>query len=77
MTGKPALVYRVGKKGFLKEGYDADINVFALENIEAKATYEKPEQFSRGFDFVIVGGEIAVRRDRLTGKQAGRLLRRR
>ena len=76
MTGKPAGVFRLGKKGLLREGWDADLNLFRLERLETKATYEDPCQLATGFDDVIVGGQIAVENDRLTGVPCGRLVTR-
>lgn len=75
MTALPASVYHL-KKGRLQEGADADINVFALENVHTAATYEDPKQFAVGFDYVLVNGQIAVDHDKMTHQSAGRLLRR-
>lgn len=75
MTALPASVYHL-KKGRLEEGADADINVFALENIHTAATFEDPKQFAVGFDYVLVNGQIAVDHDQMTHKPAGSLLRR-
>ncbi|WP_101909522.1 N-acyl-D-amino-acid deacylase family protein [Marasmitruncus massiliensis] len=75
MTALPACVYHL-KKGLLQEGADADVNVFALENIQTDATYEDPKRFATGFDYVLVNGEIAVNHDRMTHKPAGKVLRR-
>ncbi len=64
------------KKGLLREGADAGINVFVLENIRTDATYEAPKRFAEGFDYVLVNGEIAVDHDKMTHRPAGKVLRR-
>ncbi|MCK4739379.1 MAG: amidohydrolase family protein [Deltaproteobacteria bacterium] len=46
------------KKGRIQLGADADIIVFDPLKVKDKATVEKPNQFSRGFDYVINGGVI-------------------
>ncbi|MEG1953006.1 MAG: D-aminoacylase [Hydrogenoanaerobacterium sp.] len=76
MTAKPAGVYRLPKKGLLKVGFDADINIFALENLSAPASYEDPMQFCGGFDYIFVNGRLAVEHDKLTQVFAGGLLKR-
>ena len=76
MTAKPAGVYRLGSKGLLRAGFDADINVFSLENLKNPASYEHPAQYASGFDYVFVNGRAAVDHDELTRAPAGRLLRR-
>lgn len=76
MTGSPASVYRIGKKGLLKEGYDADINVFDLNNVASPAGYTDPFRFGEGMERVYVNGKAAYMAQDITGEKAGRLLRR-
>ena len=73
MTTLPAKVYQLDK-GFLAEGKDADLNIFRLQNIADPATYENPKQFSQGFDYVFVGGEPAVRKDKIVNKTLGKAI---
>lgn len=74
MTALPASVYHLKGKGILREGCDADINVFALKNLSTDATYQEPRRFAKGFDFILVGGKIAVDHDVLTHIPAGKTL---
>jgi hypothetical protein len=48
-------------KGRLQAGADADIDVFDPNTVIDKATFEKPAQFSYGFNYVLVGGRFVVR----------------
>ena len=41
-----------------------------------KATFEEPKQQSRGIDQVMVNGQLAFQDGHLTGRRAGRFLRR-
>ncbi len=77
MTGMPAQVFGIDGKGFIKEGFDADLCVFDLSNIRTDATPADPAALSKGFDYVFVGGEPAVIDDALTGTLKGRKLFRR
>ncbi|MBP5159897.1 MAG: amidohydrolase family protein [Lachnospiraceae bacterium] len=74
MTGMPAEVFGVRNKGFIKEGYDADLCLFDLSNVSTEATPSNPSVCATGFDLVFVGGEPAVENDRLTGLRKGRKL---
>lgn len=52
-------------KGRLQVGADADIDVFDANTVIDKATYEKPGQYSYGFKYVLVGGQVVVRDGKL------------
>ena len=76
MTQRPAQVLQMDGKGVLAVGMDADINVFALENLHEPATYENPCQLAQGMDYVIVGGAMALEDGQITGIKAGQVIRR-
>lgn len=63
MTQLPAEVYHLDTKGLIREGMDADIVIFDLNNIQAPATYANPVQFSAGFDYVMVNGVVVLKSD--------------
>jgi N-acyl-D-aspartate/D-glutamate deacylase len=48
-------------KGRIKVGADADITVFDPARVIDKATFEKPDQYSEGVQFVLVNGVLVVR----------------
>lgn len=76
ITSMPAEVYGLKTKGVIKEGYDADICVFDADKIIDKVDYINCEEKAEGLNYVIVGGEIAVKDATATGIRAGRILRR-
>lgn len=72
-AGNAADILGLPDRGYVKEGYVADLVVF--DDVVANATYEDPLQLSDGFEYVLVGGEIAVRDGEPTGTKNGEVLR--
>lgn len=58
-------VPQMKQKGRIQAGADADIVVFNLNEIDDKATYEKPAQLSEGFEYVIVNGVLLIEQGNL------------
>lgn len=76
ITGGPATLMKIANKGFVKEGYDADVTVFDLEKVANHATYLDPKRFGTGFSLVLVNGAIAAENDECSGEKHGKVLRR-
>jgi N-acyl-D-amino-acid deacylase len=62
MTAYPADVFRITHRGYVKEGYFADLIVFDAETIDGPATFVEPRLAPIGIDAVFVNGKIAVER---------------
>jgi N-acyl-D-aspartate/D-glutamate deacylase len=75
ITSLPAQREHLRDRGLLKEGFFADIAVFDPATIIDKATYENPGQISVGVKYVFVNGQLEYQDDKLTGAQAGQVLR--
>jgi len=75
MTGKPAMRLGLKNRGILKEGNYADIVVFNPEKIQDRATYENPNQYPEGIEYVIINGKVAVKKGHETGVKSGKVLR--
>lgn len=45
MTSQPAQLYQLKKKGLIREGYDADVTVFDLDEIACDASYFVPYSY--------------------------------
>ncbi|MFF0828070.1 amidohydrolase family protein [Brevibacillus sp. NPDC003359] len=75
MTGAPAQLLRLRDRGFLREGYWADLIVFDPNKIVDRATYEAPMQQSMGIRHVLVNGKITVSDGRLTNVTSGTVIR--
>ncbi|MER3426818.1 MAG: dihydroorotase [Pyrinomonas sp.] len=75
MTGLPAARVRLRDRGLLREGYFADVVIFDPEKVRDRATFENPNQYPEGINFVIINGQIAVDQGKHTGTLAGRIIR--
>ena len=74
MTGAAADFLGWAERGYLREGYVADIAVLDPDAIHDLATYEEPQQYAEGTVHVLVNGAFAVRDGEATGALAGRPL---
>lgn len=75
MTGAPAQLLRLKDRGFIREGYAADIVVFDPKTVNDKSTYENPLEKPVGIKYVLVNGQLAVKEGKYTGTTAGKVLR--
>src|SRR5947199_1446187 len=75
MTGLPASNVGLKQRGLIREGYFADITIFDPKTVIDRATFEDPNQYPVGIDYVIVNGQIEVDNGRRTATLAGRVLR--
>src|SRR5438270_9443399 len=60
MTSLPAQKFGFTDRGLLREGYAADLVVFDENEVEDLSTYQQPHQYSKGFQYVIVNGQLEV-----------------
>jgi N-acyl-D-amino-acid deacylase len=74
LSGLPATNLGLDHRGFIKEGYFADVVVFDPNTIADKATYEKPHQYAVGMKHVFVNGIQVLKDGEHTGAKAGRAL---
>lgn len=74
LTRQPAERFGLVGKGRIEAGADADLCLFALENIHEKSTWQSPRQLAEGMDWVFVNGVPAIREGTFTGENAGRHL---
>lgn len=75
MTSLPATKFQLEGRGLLVEGYAADIVVFDEQEVKDRSTFEKPHQYSTGFKYVLVNGELTVNEGLHTGARAGNSIR--
>jgi N-acyl-D-aspartate/D-glutamate deacylase len=76
MTSLPARTFGFRDRGMVREGYWADLVLFDPERVDDVATFEKPHQYSRGFDYVLVNGTVVAEDGKPTGAKPGKVLRR-
>jgi len=87
MTGLTAQVYGIPDRGFIREGYFADLVIFDPERVADRATYAKPTLSPEGILHVIVNGQVALSKGGnavktaqgksggLTGIRAGKIIK--
>ena len=75
MTSLPAQKFGLTDRGLLKEGFAADILIFNENEVQDLSTYEKPHAYSKGFNYVIVNGQLVVEDGKHLGTRSGKTLR--
>ena len=75
MTGLPASNVGLQQRGLIRKGYFADITIFDPETVIDRATFEDPNQYPVGINYVIVNGKIEVDNGKRTPALGGRVLR--
>ena len=71
MTSLAAQKFQLKDRGLLKEGYAADIVIFDEKEVIDKATFENPHQFSAGFKYVLVNGQVVIENGKHNGTKSG------
>jgi N-acyl-D-amino-acid deacylase len=77
MTSLPARTFGFRDRGMVREGYWADLVLFDADAVQDEATFDKPHQYSKGFDLVLVNGTPVVEDGKPTGARPGQVLRHR
>jgi N-acyl-D-amino-acid deacylase len=75
MTSLPAQKLGLRDRGMLREGMWADVVVFNPKTVMDKATYEDPNRYPEGIEYVLVNGRIVVDEGEHTGALSGKVLR--
>jgi N-acyl-D-amino-acid deacylase len=75
MTSTTARKFGLKWRGWLREGFFADIVIFDPERVIDRATWDEPHQYPEGIDYVIVNGRIVIDQGEHTGLLPGRVLK--
>lgn len=75
MTGFSAERLALKGKGFIKDGYDADIVIFDYDKLNDTADYVHPNRLTEGIEQVIVNGIVVYENMQLTGEYSGKVIR--
>ena len=74
LSGLSATKLKLKKRGFLKEGYFADVVIFDPNTFSDHATFENPHQLATGMEHVIVNGVQVRKSGEHTGMTPGRFV---
>ena len=74
-SGLPATNLSLRNRGFLREGYFADVLVFDPETIIDQATFQRPHQYAVGMEHVFINGIAVIANSVPTGATPGRVVR--
>jgi N-acyl-D-amino-acid deacylase len=75
MTALPAQRMGLTRRGVIKQGMWADIDIFGPAKLRAPATFEQPKQLARGMSWVLVNGVPVIANGRMTDALPGKVLR--
>jgi len=78
ITSLPARILGLRDRGVIREDAYADITIFNPNTVVDKSTYENPEQFPEGIEYVLINGKVVVdkglhRKEVLAGKVLRRI----
>lgn len=75
LTSLPAEHLKIRNRGWLKQGYYADVVIFDPAKVQDKATFENPHQYAEGVEHVFVNGVQVLANGESTGEFGGRVVR--
>ena len=74
MTSLAAQKFQLKDRGLIREGMAADIVIFDEKTVNDKATFNVPHQYSAGFEYVLVNGQLELENGKHTGVRSGKPL---
>lgn len=74
ITSLPANKFKIKDRGILRPGSYADITIWDPEIITDMGTAAEPRQYPKGIDYVIINGEIVVKKGKQNKVMPGKIL---
>jgi hypothetical protein len=74
-TSLPAKIMNWNDRGWIKQGYIADIVVLDLKRIKTDTSISNPHRYSSGVEYLLVNGEMLLDKGEWTGKLPGKILK--
>ncbi len=71
MTSLNATKVALRQRGMIAPGFYADICVFDPQQVQDRATYTEPFQYSEGIEYVVVNGTVVLDQGQHTGARTG------
>ena len=73
-TALPAQIMGWNDRGWIKEGYAADLAVVDLENIRTPSDITHPHQYAEGIHYLLINGAVVIDGGEFTGELPGKVL---
>jgi len=74
-TSLPAKIMNWDDRGWIKNGYKADIAVIDLNNIKIRTSISNPHAYSEGVKYLLINGELVLDGGKWTGKLPGKVIK--
>jgi N-acyl-D-amino-acid deacylase len=74
-TSLAAQIMNWNDRGWVKEGYIADIAIIDMDNIEIGSSIHNPHVYCKGVNYLLIGGELAIDNGKYTGKLPGKIIK--
>ncbi len=74
MTSWPAMRMRIADRGVIREGLWADAVIFDYDKIQDRSTYEHPDLYPDGIDYVLVNGRVVIDHGHHTSARPGKII---
>jgi len=74
-TSLPAEIMNWNDRGWVKEGFIADLAVLDLKNLKLPTSISNPHQYSQGVAFLFVNGQLTIDGGKWNGKLPGKILK--
>ena len=74
-TALPAQIMNWEDRGWIKEGYRADVVVLDLENIKIRTSISNPHAYSEGVKYLLINGELVLDNGQWTGTLPGEVIK--
>ncbi len=73
-TALPAQIIGLQDRGYIRQGYKADLVIFDFERLRDRATVMEPRRTNEGIEYVMVNGVFALSEGEITGELAGSVI---
>ncbi len=73
-TSLPAEIMNFTDKGWIKEGFTADILVLDLKNIETRTSISNAHQYCKGVKHLLINGKLIIDDEKYTGSLPGKII---
>jgi N-acyl-D-amino-acid deacylase len=74
-TSLPAEIMGWKDRGWVREGYKADLVLLDLDNIRLVSDISNPHAYCKGVEYLMINGQLAIDQGKKTGKLPGIILR--